>query len=126
MTSIPKATILELIGSFDIFQRDELNAAFSAVASESFVVVDLSSVTYADSTILSEIVQLHRLLTAVEGRLVLVGGSPMIRRLLNITGLDRMLDIRESLADVERERTLVDARRIIIRTDRNDPPSHAG
>jgi hypothetical protein len=37
--------------------------------------------------------------------------------LLNVTGLDRMLDLRESLADVEREHTLVDARRITIQTN---------
>jgi anti-sigma B factor antagonist len=117
---VSRATILELKGSFDIFQRDELSAAFSAVASESYVVVDLSSVTYADSTILSEIVLLHRLLTASEGSLVFVGVSSMIRRLLNVTGLDRMLDLRESLADVEREHTLVDARRITIQTDEDD------
>jgi anti-sigma B factor antagonist len=122
---VSSGAIVELIGSFDIFERDELNAAFSGVASEPFVVLDLRSVTYADSTILSEIVQLHRLLAAGKGRLVLVEASSMIRRLLNITGLDRMLDIRASLADVEREHTLVDARRLMIKTKQTDPPRRA-
>ena len=120
MTPVPRATILELKGSFDIFQRDELTTAVSAIASEPYVVVDLNSVTYADSTILSEIVRLHRSITASAGSLVLVGASSMIRRLLNVTGLDRMLDLRESLADVEREHTLVDARRITIQTNGDD------
>ena len=121
VTRTPRATILELKGSFDIFERDELRAAVSAVASESFVVVDLTSVTYADSTILAEIVRLHRFLTASGGTLVFVGASSMIRRLLKVTGLDRMLDVRDSLADVEREHALTDARRITLQTDQTNP-----
>jgi anti-sigma B factor antagonist len=119
---LARATILELRGSFDVFRRDELNAAFSAVASEHYVVVDLTAVTYADSTILSELVRLHRFLTARAGSLVFVGASSTIHRLLSITGLDRLFDVRGSLADVEGEYRLHDAKRIIIEYDQSDPP----
>jgi anti-sigma B factor antagonist len=117
MKPAARATVLELKGSFDVFEQDELNTAFYGVASDPFVVIDLSSVTHVDSTILAEIVRLQRLMTAESGRLVFVGASSKIHRLLSITGLDRVLDIRTSLADVERDHTLTNAKRIKIETD---------
>jgi anti-sigma B factor antagonist len=64
------------------------------------VVVDLSGVTFLDSSGLGVLVQAHR--TAVErsNQLVVVA-SPPVRKLLRLTGLDTVLDTYDELSAAE-------------------------
>lgn len=73
--------------------RDDLVAACAAVTEQS-VVVDVSGVTFIDSTCLGVLVATHKRL-ASEGRgLVLQAPPSHMLTVLRITRLDRFLDVR--------------------------------
>jgi anti-sigma B factor antagonist len=62
------------------------------------VTIDLSRVTFVDSTGLRVLVECHRHLSALRGQLRVVVTQPNIRRMLRLTGLDRSLYVYESFA----------------------------
>lgn len=97
------AFIISLVGEFDIAERARLLDAFAIATSAAVVVIDLKKTRYLDSTVLECIVALRRAITERGARLVLVGLSPDIRRLLEICGLERLFEIRPSLGDVTNE-----------------------
>ena len=63
------------------------------------VVMDLRDVTFIDSCGLSAIIQTHRRLCDNGSHLVIVRPAPMVRRLIEMTGLDSMLDLRPDWSD---------------------------
>lgn len=64
------------------------------------VVVDLSRVTFIDSSGLGALVQAHRTAMERETRLVVVASSPVLR-LLRVTGLDTILETYDRLEAAE-------------------------
>jgi anti-sigma B factor antagonist len=62
-------------------------------------VLDLSGVNVMDSCGLSVLISVKKLLDQQGARLVMAGPSPMIRRLLVITKLDRVFEIESSVDD---------------------------
>src|SRR5690606_38106595 len=59
------------------------------------LVLDLSGVTFLDSTGLAVLVAVHRRARAEGGELSLAGPRPVVRKLLGITYLDRVFPIYE-------------------------------
>ena len=57
------------------------------------VVIDLSELTFADSTALGTLVRINELAGQHGGQLVLDRVPPRIRSLLNMTGLDQTLTV---------------------------------
>jgi anti-sigma B factor antagonist len=57
------------------------------------IVIDLSAVTYMDSTGLAALIEAHQLTEARRGRLALVAGSESVRRTIEVRGLDRLFAI---------------------------------
>lgn len=72
------------------------------------VLVDLTAVTFIDSTGLGALVQANRIARERDTRLLLVT-SPAVRRLLAVTGLDQVLDSRGDLAEAEAAVAAADA-----------------
>ena len=60
------------------------------------VVLDMSQVTYIDSTGLGLLVKTDKRLSAAGRRLVILRPHPSVRRILEITGLDRHFRVAES------------------------------
>lgn len=58
------------------------------------LVIDLRDVTFTDSSAIGSFVVAHKLFAAGGGHLVLSGVRDPTKRVLNVTGLDRVLDIR--------------------------------
>lgn len=58
------------------------------------LVVDLSAVTFLDSSALAVLVELHRVCVENRTRFAVTGPSARTRRLLQITQLDAILDVR--------------------------------
>ena len=56
--------------------------------------VDLSEVTFCDSSGLGVFVGAHRRLQAVHGDLELLGARPNLRHLFEVSGLDQVLNLR--------------------------------
>jgi anti-sigma B factor antagonist len=86
---------VELQGEFDIADHETLAEAFSELQSAKGVLIDLSRVTYADSTFLTCLVQLKRSLTANGSRLAITGASRLVERLFSVSGLDTVFGVME-------------------------------
>jgi anti-anti-sigma factor len=59
------------------------------------LVIDLREVTFTDSSAIGSFVVAHKLFSAAGGRLVLRGVHDPTKRVLDITGLDRILNIQD-------------------------------
>lgn len=92
------ATLVELVGEFDLytgprFERVVL-AALGRGATD--IVVDLSDVTFIDSTTIGILMRTRNRLAALGGRLLLVCRDQNILRLLKVTTLDRLFEVYRS------------------------------
>ena len=83
---------LELVGEYDLTQKQELGALFGALPPDGPATIDLSRVTYVDTTFLHELVKLRSRL--IPHRITLVVRSDNVRRLLNLVKFDLLFDIR--------------------------------
>lgn len=88
-------TVLSIRGELDISTADQLRrAAGPYLDAGGRLVLDLSGVTFCDSTGLAVLVGFHKRLAASGGGLELSSPVPRVRHLLAITGLNRVFTIR--------------------------------
>lgn len=90
--------ILRLEGEWDIYRREELSDQLRPAYTHPNVIVDLSRVEYMDSTGLSAFVRMRNTRKAAgfaPSRFVIV--SPNVRRIFELTGLDNVWPIYDSL-----------------------------
>lgn len=88
------ATVVSVQGEVDLASADELrDVLHEALGTSPEVTVDLTELTFIDSSGLSALVDAHRHARDVGGVLVLRNPTPMLRRLLDITKLDTLLVI---------------------------------
>jgi anti-sigma B factor antagonist len=87
--------VLRVHGELDISTADQLRQAVGPhLTSPVTVVLDLSRVTFCDSTGLAVLVGFHKRLAAAGGGLVLYAPVQRVRHLLTITGLSRVFEVR--------------------------------
>ena len=94
--------VLTLAGELDAYDAPALRAAFAEAAADGngmTVVLDLSAVSFLDSTALGTIVGLLRRVRERDGELRVVLPETEARRIFELTSLDRSLDIRPSRAN---------------------------
>jgi anti-sigma B factor antagonist len=89
------SAVIRLSGEFDLYNVGELAAAVERLAAAHAVVVDLTKVTFLDSTVLGCLVRLSRQLRS-RGGLVIYGPSPAVLRAFTASGLDRYFAIAEA------------------------------
>jgi len=94
----PGEVVLTLVGEIDTLTAPTFEAAAEAMEGGRgiTVVFDMSGVTFMDSTGLTIIAATLRRLQRLGGRLCIRGASPMMCRLLEITGIvqSEILEIR--------------------------------
>jgi anti-anti-sigma factor len=73
--------------------RAELTDLINAAGQGTELRIDLGEVSIVDSSGLSTLVKAHRLAVAKNARLLLTGLPTHVARMLNITGLDELLDL---------------------------------
>ena len=61
------------------------------------VAIDLPPTEFCDSTGLGVLIGARRRLSDSGGSIVVVCANPRIRKLLDLTGLDKVLDVREAV-----------------------------
>lgn len=93
-TAASETQRIELDGEYDLSRREELSLLFAALPDTTPTVIDLSRVTYVDSTFLRELASLH--FRFKENRVTLVGANSSIRRLLGLVQFDQLFCIAES------------------------------
>jgi anti-sigma B factor antagonist len=97
-SSLANGRRLEVAGELDLASSPALRAALADLADGvGDVTVDLSAVTFIDSTALSILVHAHVESSAVGGRLIVTNPSPVVVRILHLAGLFTLLDIQGSV-----------------------------
>jgi stage II sporulation protein AA (anti-sigma F factor antagonist) len=90
--------VLTLAGEIDHDTGQALRQALDASgAPRPRIVVDLSRVTFMDSTGINIFVAAHRILTEAGGWLRLAAPGEAVMRTLQIVGVDAVIDCRETL-----------------------------
>jgi anti-anti-sigma factor len=94
ITSEGDVTVLELVGEFDLGGLSTFNEALAAVdPSAAQVVIDLSALTFVDSTGLGCFARSHNELEARGAKLVLRAPSKAVRRILDVLDLGQSMEI---------------------------------
>jgi anti-sigma B factor antagonist len=87
--------LIELSGEVDLYTaprfKDDLVALIETGVND--IVIDLAEVTFIDSTALGVIISGVKRMREREGRLAIVASSRPVVRILDITGLDKVLTI---------------------------------
>jgi len=94
-------TVADVSGEFDIYSAPRFKEMFSAHIQQgdrSFV-VNLEAVNYLDSSGLAAVVAMYKKSAAAGGTLRLVAPQPRTKRLLSISGVDRIIPIFNSRAE---------------------------
>lgn len=88
------ATMIVLDGELDIARRDDLEQAVStAAAAAGDVVLDLRAVTFLDSSGLGAIARITGATETRSARVTVVGASRRVRHVLELAGIDRLVDL---------------------------------
>jgi anti-sigma B factor antagonist len=89
--------VVRVQGDLDLATAPALEESIEAAGAPSVLVLDLSGCTFVDSAALRLITQTARNLEQAGGRLSLVVTDPSIRRVLEITAVDTMLPVHETV-----------------------------
>ncbi len=90
--------VIKLTGELDIGRRDEIRAALQFAGDEPGMLLDFSEVTYADSTMLAQLLRLRNEADALRIPLAIVIGSRQFARLIEYAGLNEAFAIFDTRA----------------------------
>jgi len=87
--------VIELEGEVDVYTAPQLKQQMVGLleGGAKAMVVDLAKVDYLDSTALGVLIGGLKRMRETDGNLALVCPSPRIRRVFEITGLDKIFDL---------------------------------
>jgi anti-sigma B factor antagonist len=98
------AVVARLAGELDYGTTPRLLTVIGDIPdSGTDLVLDLRSLAFCDSSALGALVALHKRATAAGGRMFLAGPRPQVRDAIEVTSLDQLLQLRESLDQVYAE-----------------------
>ncbi|HEX7188981.1 MAG TPA: STAS domain-containing protein [Actinomycetes bacterium] len=94
--------VVSVGGEIDLETASQLgDHALDAVREVSpHVVLDLTGVTFMDSTGLKVLLTIQRRADLAGGSFAVVGASRSVRKILSLTGLDQTMTLHESLDDI--------------------------
>lgn len=91
----PSFTVLALEGELDLGDADSVEGYLRSVEASrpETIVVDLSGLSFIDSTGLAVLIRAHARSADAGRRLAMVPGGKTVQRVLSVTGLDRVFEI---------------------------------
>ena len=94
----PGAAVVECTGEHDMTTREETDRLFGLLVAENeLVVIDVSEARFIDSSFVNNLLKADRLARQQEKLLRLqIGTAPIVRRVLEISGVVEKLDCVES------------------------------
>ena len=97
--SAADAPIIRIRGEIDLRSSPELRATLSELVPNQpeRLILDLSGVSYMDSSGVGTIVELKRRIDRAGGRVILFGLQPRVRSVFEITRLDKFFTITDGL-----------------------------
>jgi len=92
---LPQATVVEAMGEVDLRRQPEFQKALLVVCEErpARLIIDLGQVSYMDSSGVGTLVKIAHTVKGQGGRMTLVGPSPRVRSIFEVTSLDRYFHI---------------------------------
>jgi anti-sigma B factor antagonist len=93
------AAVVSASGELDAYAAPELTECFKEVAGAQVVVLDLSGVSFMDSTVLGLVVRVVRELGEGKAQVRVVLPRTSARRIFELTMLDQVLPVASSLED---------------------------
>lgn len=95
--------VVAAVGAFDYLTAPRLREALlDCMDASQRIIVDLSAVSFVDSSALGALVGAQKRLQRESGRLMLVGPSPRVLRTFELAGLTKVFDVVASLEDALR------------------------
>jgi anti-sigma B factor antagonist len=93
--------VLAVGGELDLYTAEPLKENLADVLDQGArcVLIDLTGVSFIDSTALAVLVDTAKALRSSRGQMVLVADDPRITRVMEITGLDRVFPVSSSLQE---------------------------
>lgn len=91
----PSVKRIALAGEYDLSRRTEVAELFKSIDGHPSVVIDLSNVTYIDSTILAALATLRN--QDLGRSIQLAGANKHIDRVLKVVGFDQVFDLIDPL-----------------------------
>jgi anti-sigma B factor antagonist len=97
--AIDELSVVDVAGEVDVFSAPELAEQLTQLfdAGRRTVVVDLTSVTFLDSTGLGTLVAARNRAEEAGGQLPIIGSGERVLKLFRITGLDEVFEIYPSI-----------------------------
>ncbi len=92
-------TIARLVGEVDLSNAERVKSMLSESIGQGNVVIDLSRVTFMDSTGLSAMIVAYRRGQGAQHTLRLAGAQGPVRRVLEISQLDIVLEHHDDVGD---------------------------
>ncbi|MEZ3178095.1 STAS domain-containing protein [Streptomyces pimonensis] len=94
----PTALVLEVAGDLDHTNAQQLRRAAreAALPAGRLLAVDLGKLSFCDSSGITALLAVRNHVVSVGARVVLVAVPVNTRRLLNMTGLDQVFDMRDA------------------------------
>jgi anti-sigma B factor antagonist len=95
--------VIKLEGEVDVYTAPQLKQQMIAMleAGTRQIVIDLTRVEYFDSTALGVLIGGLKRMRERDGNLSLICPNPRIRRVFEITGLDKIFDIYNSVEEAK-------------------------
>jgi len=102
-TADKELPIIELEGEVDVYTAPQLKQQMIGLLESGArqMIVDLAKVEYLDSTALGVLIGGLKRMRETDGNMVLVCPSPRIRRVFEITGLDKIFDIHNTVQEAQ-------------------------
>jgi anti-sigma B factor antagonist len=94
----PSIAVIALSGELEIGRKAEIRDRLQMVESATSVLIDLSEVTYADSTALAELMRLRGEADTRDVSVAILVGNRQFARLLEYAGLSQMFAVFDSRA----------------------------
>lgn len=97
--AVGELSVVDVAGEVDVFSAPELAEQLTQLfdAGRRTVVVDLTSVTFLDSTGLGTLVAARNRAEEAGGQLPIIGSGEQVLKLFRITGLDEVFEIYPSI-----------------------------
>ncbi|MFN2527092.1 MAG: STAS domain-containing protein [Candidatus Baltobacteraceae bacterium] len=89
-------TVVSFSGELDLSDRDRIVEELRLLTDAQAPLVDLSTVTYLDSTVLGALIGLNKAVAVRGKRLSVLVGSDRILKIFSMTKLNQIFDIYES------------------------------
>lgn len=95
MTWLGEAAVITLPDEIDICNAEQVREELLALVNRgpAVLIVDMAETTFCDSAGVNALVRAHKRATANDAEIRLVVGPPGVRRVLAITGVDRLIPV---------------------------------